>query len=57
MTNGLYHHAVCNVLRAELESLNKPANIVDLLAEWKKEGPLGPEDQFPEIEDPPPKLD
>jgi antitoxin VapB len=33
------------------EPVTKPTDIVELLAEWKKEGPLGPKDQFPEIED------
>ncbi|WP_420959300.1 antitoxin [Brucella sp. IR073] len=34
-----------------IEPVSKPANIIELLAEWKKEAPLGPEDQFPDIED------
>lgn len=36
-----------------IEPANRPTNIVELLAEWKKEPPLGPEDQFPEIDDTP----
>jgi antitoxin VapB len=36
-----------------LEPVNKPANIVELIEKWRKEPPLGPEDQFPDIEDPP----
>ena len=36
-----------------IEPVSKPANIIALLAEWKKEAPLGPEDQFPDIEDMP----
>jgi antitoxin VapB len=32
-----------------IEPVSRPANIIALLAEWKKEGPLGPEDQFPDI--------
>lgn len=36
-----------------IEPANRPSNIVELLAEWKKEPPLGPEDQFPEIDDTP----
>jgi antitoxin VapB len=36
-----------------IEPVSKPANIIELLAEWRKEAPLGPEDQFPEIEDMP----
>jgi antitoxin VapB len=38
-----------------IEPVTKPTTIIDLLAEWKKEAPLGPEDQFPEIEDIPAK--
>jgi len=34
-----------------IEPMTKPTNLIELLAEWKKEAPLGPEDQFPEIED------
>jgi len=29
----------------------RPTNIVELLAEWRREPPLGLEDQFPAIED------
>jgi antitoxin VapB len=36
-----------------IEPVSGPANIVELLAAWKKEPALGPEDQFPEIEDMP----
>jgi antitoxin VapB len=36
-----------------IEPVNKPSNIVELLAAWKKEPPLGPEDQFPDIGDMP----
>jgi antitoxin VapB len=38
-----------------IEPVSKPSNIIELLAEWQKEEPLGPEDQFPEIEDMPAK--
>jgi antitoxin VapB len=38
-----------------IEPMTKPTNMIELLAEWKKEAPLGPEDQFPEIEDMPAK--
>jgi len=38
-----------------IEPISRPTNIVELLAEWKKEAPLGPEDQFPDIEDMPAK--
>lgn len=34
-----------------LEPVSKPSNIIELLAAWRNEAPLGPEDQFPEIED------
>lgn len=34
-----------------IEPISKPNNIVELLAEWKREEPLGPEDEFPGIED------
>jgi antitoxin VapB len=36
-----------------IEPVSGPRNIVQLLAKWKTEEPLGPEDQFPEISDPP----
>ena len=38
-----------------IEPVTGPANSVELLAQWKKEAPLGPEDQFPDIEDMPAK--
>ena len=38
-----------------IEPITKPTNLIELLAEWKKEAPLGPEDQFPAIEDTPAK--
>jgi antitoxin VapB len=38
-----------------IEPVSRPTNIVELLAAWKQEEPLGPEDQFPEIEDIPAK--
>jgi antitoxin VapB len=34
-----------------IEPVTRPSNIVELLAEWRKEAPLGPEDQFPNLED------
>jgi antitoxin VapB len=34
-----------------IEPVSRPANIVELLAAWRLEAPLGPEDQFPAIED------
>ncbi|MEB0138375.1 MULTISPECIES: antitoxin [unclassified Undibacterium] len=36
-----------------IEPVTRPTNIVELLAEWRKEVPLGPDDQFPTIEDMP----
>lgn len=36
-----------------IEPVTRPTNIVELLAEWRKETPLGPEDQFPTIDDMP----
>lgn len=38
-----------------IEPITRPTNLVELLAEWRKEEPLGPEDQFPDIEDMPAK--
>ena len=34
-----------------IEPVTRPTTIVELLAEWRKEVPLGPEDQFPPIQD------
>ena len=36
-----------------IEPVTRPTNIVELLAEWRKEAPLGPEDQFPAIDEMP----
>lgn len=36
-----------------IEPVARPTNIVELLAEWRTEAPLRPEDQFPVIEDMP----
>lgn len=36
-----------------IEPVSKPANIHELLAEWRNEEPLGTDDQFPDIEDMP----
>lgn len=38
-----------------IEPVTRPSNLVELIAEWRKEAPLGPEDQFPDIEDMPAK--
>ncbi|APO79739.1 AbrB/SpoV domain-containing protein (plasmid) [Rhizobium etli 8C-3] len=34
-----------------IEPVTGPSNFAELIAEWKREPPLGPEDQFPDIED------
>jgi hypothetical protein len=31
----------------------KPANLIELLAIWRQEAPLGPDDDFPDIDDMP----
>ncbi len=36
-----------------IEPIDKPINIIELLATWKKEQPLEANDRFPEIEDMP----
>lgn len=36
-----------------IEPVSSPASIVELLAQWRNEPPLGPEDSFPSIEDAP----
>ncbi len=36
-----------------IEPVKTPANIIELLAAWRQDEPLGPDDQFPDIEDPP----
>ena len=36
-----------------IEPVTRPTNAVELLAQWRKEGPLGPQDQFPAINDMP----
>ena len=38
-----------------IEPVSRPANIIELLAQWKTEAPLGPEDQLPDIQDMPAK--
>lgn len=37
--------------RLIIEPVSGPADVVELLAAWRKEPPLGPEDQFPSIDD------
>lgn len=39
--------------RLIIEPVTGPRNIVELLAQWKNEEPLGPQDQFPDIVDMP----
>lgn len=39
--------------RLIIEPVGPPANIIELLAAWRQEPPLGPDDQFPDIEDQP----
>jgi len=34
-----------------IEPVTKPSNLVELLAQWKTEAPLGADDQFPDISD------
>ncbi len=34
-----------------IEPVTKPSNIIELLALWKTEEPLGADDQFPDISD------
>lgn len=41
--------------RLIIEPVSRPTNLVELLAEWRKAPPLGPEDQFPDIADVPAK--
>ncbi len=36
-----------------IEPITRPTNIVELLHEWRRETPLDPEDQFPDIDDMP----
>lgn len=36
-----------------IEPMRPPANIIELLDAWRQEPPLGPDDQFPDVEDPP----
>lgn len=34
-----------------IEPVTRPTNIIELLAEWRQDEPLGPEDQLPAIHD------
>ena len=38
-----------------IEPVSRPTNLIELLAEWRTEPPLAPEDQFPAVEDMPAK--
>ncbi|KNY08722.1 nitrogen regulatory protein [Shinella sp. SUS2] len=38
-----------------IEPVGRPANLVELLAEWRKEAPMDADDQFPDIDDIPAK--
>lgn len=40
-----------------IEPVTRPTDIVELLAVWRKEAPLGPEDQLPVIDDMPAQPD
>ncbi|MBR0641238.1 antitoxin [Plastoroseomonas hellenica] len=39
--------------RLIIEPLRKKMTLTDLLAAWQKQPPLGPDDDFPDIDDPP----
>ena len=39
--------------RLVIEPVSRPTNIIELLAQWRQEPPLEPEDQFPSIDDAP----
>jgi antitoxin VapB len=39
--------------RLIIEPVTGARNIVELIAQWRKDEPLGPEDQFPDISDMP----
>ena len=39
--------------RLIIEPVSRPTDIIELLAEWRKEEPHGAEDQFPDIDDMP----
>ena len=41
----------CEGRKLIIEPVTRPSNIIELLAEWRKEGPLGADDQFPAIDD------
>jgi antitoxin VapB len=36
-----------------IEPVSRPTNIIELLAQWQQEAPLGPEHQFPAVDDTP----
>ncbi|CAK7261932.1 MULTISPECIES: antitoxin [unclassified Shinella] len=37
--------------RLIIEPVSRPAMLAELLAQWRKESGLGPDDQFPDVED------
>jgi antitoxin VapB len=39
--------------RLIIEPVRTPSDLAELLAEWRAEAPLGPEDRFPDIKDRP----
>lgn len=38
-----------------IEPISRPQSLLELLEKWRSLPPLGPEDDFPEIDDPAPK--
>lgn len=41
--------------RLIIEPLRKKMTLTELLAAWQKQPPIGPDDAFPDIDDPPPE--
>ena len=41
--------------RLIIEPLRKKMTLTELLAAWQTQPPLGPDDDFPDIDDPPPE--
>jgi hypothetical protein len=44
---------ICKGWVPTIEAIAGRRNIVELLAQWRKDAPLGPEDQFPDVADMP----
>lgn len=40
-------------VRLIIEPVTRPTDIIELLAQWRSEPPLEPQDQFPDIDDAP----